>query len=499
MKYPSLVLLLTSVCLTGAASAAWNRLPSAEGAPVNLANPIIIGTQLHSSSAITNPSALLTEMSGDAANLGSGKSEAVISIGEQQQIDSVSFLNDGVAGKLVVSASSDAKDWDSLAQAAFTATDRYVAVKFAGAQAKYVRLAFDAGTASSIRNLKISGPSTAKDYKTVPVKESKGAEVNLSSPSLGAQPIYMFPTPENMGENEGAQQAFKFPKSKERYRTVVYDLGSVRTVKKFSAAYTRVPTRIQAYAFEQLPEKKDWRGKMTLDPAIFDEVKPVATAEDARGDGNLQLVPERPVLAQYVALRFEPNYQKQSVTGLNPDLGELAFAAVVPFSGVMKDLGLIEVSTFTQAAAGNGEFIVYDTATGGTVPLVIISKAAIALVMQQLGPGATEQQAIDAILTAAGFSPISNSATDPNAGGGGGGGSGGVSGDPSNSPGSTAGLNALGLSAYRGSGGTGGSGPFSTTSDTSGGGTTNNNNNNSNTGGGGTGGSGPVIIAPTTP
>lgn len=475
--------LLVSLCLTGVASAAaWLRLPACEAEPLNLANPIIIGTQVQSYSRIIDPSALLANSSAEAATLPAGKSEAVISMGEQQLIEQVSFLNDGAASKLVISASTDLKEWTPLAQATFVASDRYVPVKFAAAHAKYIQLAFETGTSSSIRNVKLGGSATTKDYKAVTVKEGVTVDVNLTSSSLGARPIYMFPTPTNVGEN-GGQKSFTFPKSNECFRTVVYDLGAIRTIKKFNAAYSRVPTRIEAYAFEQLPEKKDWRGKMTLDPVIFDEMKAVATAEDARGQGSIQIVLERPVQAQYVALRFEPNYDKRAVAGLDPNWKAMAFPAVVPIAVIVRETSLFEQGAFTEAADESGdEFVVYDAAAGGTVPLVLLSRSAIALVSQQLGPNASEGDAEKTILNAAGFTPFSNSSTGtvvppPDT-------TSGVVTNPStetanssNSPTSTAGLNALGLSAYRGSGGSNGKSPFgplggptqatSTTTDTS--------------------------------
>jgi hypothetical protein len=505
MKKPSLVILLASVCLTGVASAAWHRLPSADSEPVNLANPIVLGTEVHSSTGITNLSALIADSSAEAANLVAGKSEAVLSVGDQQLIEAVAFLNDSATGKLVVSGSTDLKEWLPLAQASYSATERQVIVKFAGAQVKYVRLAFENEKASTIRSIKLSGPATTKDYQAVPVKESKAVDVNLASSSLGARPIYMFPTPSNAGEGG---QSFKFPKTNERFRTVVYDLGAVRTIKKFNAAYSRVPTRLQVFAFETLPEKKDWRGKMTLEPTIFDEQKPVATGEDARGEGSIQLVPERPVQAQYVALRFEPNYNKQrSVTGLNADFEAVAIAAVAPLSGIARELGLFETGEFVQASAAGGgdegeDFVVYDAAAGGSVPLVLISRSAIAMSLSKLPPGTSEASAINAILTAAGFTPL--------AGGAGGSGPGGGGNKPQSqvadtAPGggySTAGLNALGLSAYRGSGGGTGGSPFQPNNNN------NNNNGNNNPGNNNPGnnnpgnnnpGPPPVIINPTSP
>ena len=94
-------------------------------------------------------------------------------MGDQQLIEGVAFLNDGAAGKLVVSGSADLKEWVPLAQSAFSATDRQVSVKFAGAQVKYVRLAFETEKASAIRSLKISGPATTKDYQAVPVRKPR--------------------------------------------------------------------------------------------------------------------------------------------------------------------------------------------------------------------------------------------------------------------------------------------------------------------------------------
>lgn len=465
MKTSYLVAVLASLCMTGVASAAWLRLPAAESPSVNLASRNVLGTTITASGGVTNAEVLIGDDPSASASLAAGKSELILSLTEQLLVDAVSFVNDGVAGKVVVSGSADQKEWTALAQASFTDADRHVPIRFAGAQMKYVRLAFETGKGATIRSLHLGGANKLTDYKafTVPEGGNKAVEIDATTLAKSSRPIYMYPTPTNAGEADGSRQTFKFPKSKERYRTVIYDLGMVRTIKKFNAAYSRVPTRLEVFTFEQLPEKKDWRGKMTLDPVVFDTTKPVASGEDARGEGSIQLAPQQPVKAQFVALRFEPNYHKRAVAGLAPDWEAMAFAAVVPFAGIAEELGLIESgSTFTQAEGESDDFVVYDASSGGTVPLVLISRSAIALVQAQLGPGASVTDAVNTILTAAGFTPVSNSG-------------GGADGnqptadvaDPSNASGNTAGLNALGLSAYRGSGGSGGAGsPFTGTGDT---------------------------------
>jgi hypothetical protein len=257
-----------------------------------------------------------------------------------------------------------------------------------------------------------------------------------------------------------------------------------------------VPTLLVVFAFESLPEKKDLRGKLTLDPAIFDTSPIVASGEDAVGKGNMQLSPKQPVKARYVALRFEPNYDKRGVAGLSPEWEAVAMAVVVPYAGLLQELGLMQQSTFTQAPpAGAGGFEAIEISCGGSSQMVLISKAAIEQVKNQLGPNATEQDAINAILAAAGLTPASKPAdgNGDNPPGEGEDGDGvGYVGDPA-APLNPASLSALGLSAYRG-GGTGGSGPFDEGDGDNGGGGGNNNNNNNNNGSGP-----PIIIVPTSP
>lgn len=489
------------VCMLGTSSAAWQRLPSAD-APINLANQAILGAKIQSSASIGNSSALLNEGALEASKVPAGASHVVITLGAQEVVEDVSFINEGVSGSVTVSCSTDMNQWVSLAQAGFDASERLVSLRFAGAQAKYVKLSFNASNGASIRSLSISGPSKVSDYKAVQVKE-KGTEVDLASASSGAKPIYMYPTPTNVGDNEGARQTFKFPKTTERFRTVVYDLGNTRTIKKFSAAYSRVPTRLEVFAFESLPEKKDWRGKLTLDPAIFDSAPIVASGEDSVGKGLMQLSPKQPVRARYVALRFEPNFDKRGVAGLAPEWEAMAMAVVVPYAGVLKELGLMDGPTYTAAAPPSeaGGFEAIKISCGGGSQLVLISKAAIAQVQSQLGPNATEQDAINAILAAAGLTPAAatgengsngnapgNGDEDDNSDSNNGGGS--YVGDP-NAPLNPASLSALGLSAYRG-GGTGGTGPFDEP-------TEDDDDNNGGGGGNNNGNGPPIIIVPTSP
>ena len=371
MKTAKPLIILALLGMSNIAFADWQRLPFTESVPVNLANKSIPGTKLSDSSGIGNAQALISGGAAEAAAIPTGKSEATIALLGQHVIDEVRFINDGAEGKVSVSASVDAKHWQAIGQNIFAAPDHDIVVHFPGASARYVRVFFEVAKGSAVRGFSIYGATTDKDYKLAEKSpeskspESKnenseqsgsssgsGASLNLASGLGGARPIYAFPMPINTSEDDMKKNVFRFPKSNERFRVIIYDLGSPRKVKQFASAYSERPTRLEVFAFEQLPEKKDWRGKLTLDQSIFDTTKPVAMGEDARGVGHIKLVPEKPVTAQYVALRYEPNYNRHASVSENEESwsGQLA-ASFVPFSGIAQQLVLGEAGRYIVDAS----------------------------------------------------------------------------------------------------------------------------------------------------
>ncbi|MEY4484476.1 MAG: hypothetical protein RL693_1928 [Verrucomicrobiota bacterium] len=474
------------------ASAAWQKLPATGAPPMNLASRAIVGTKIASASGISNTQALLADDPSQFAKIPAGSSSAVIDISEQTLVEFVSFINDGGAGKVSVSASTNNTNWVALSQQAFDASTLLVELNFAGIQAKYVKFSFDLSNSGSVSSVKVLGASKESDYRTFH-KGSGGVTTEVSS----SKPIYMFPTPTNLGELGSGQGTYKFPISNEKYRTVIYDLGDPRTLKKFNAAYSKVPTRVEIFAFEQLPEKRDWRGKTTFEPSILETMQPIASGEDASGVGHLSLVSSKAVTAKYIVMRFEPNYSKK-VAGLNVEWQSMASAALIPFSGMANQLGLFNLAPAWQsvaADAGNGGFVVLNTSfsDGSGNAEVHISNSAIAKMKQQMGAGTTETQAINAILNNNGFASVPGGAQQP--GQGGSNGNNGSSGEDA----ADAALNNNSLppftgGAYRGGSGGGGGGL----------GTGRNNVPTPSGGGGNTGARGPIVIItqtvnPTTP
>lgn len=491
MKSAYLIALTAVLSSFNVANAAWQKMPAVKSAPVNVSSESIVGAKVVSSSGISNTQSLLTDDPAQFAKLSTGASSAVIDISNQTMVEFASFINEGATGVATLSASTNNRDWVALTKQPLDSATRLVELKFAGVQAKYVRISFELSKAGSITSLKLLGSSRISDYLPQVVKK-KGKDSSYDDISVGidgTKPVYMYPTPTFYGELENGQASYKFPKTSEKYRTIIYDLGDVETLGKFSAAYSKVPTRVEIFVFEQLPEKQDWRGKTTFDPATLDGMKPLAVGEDAKGLGYID-IKTKPVIAKYVVMRFEPNYIK-GVASLNFDLPSVATAALTPFSGVANQLGVLDLSSFWRpvAAEGSGEFIVLNTkmTSDGKNFKVYISKSAIEKMQNQMGPGTSELDAINAILGAAGLESVSG--MQP-----GNGGSNVPPGSDVADPALSNALSAFGLSAYRNGGSGGGVGGASSPPP----------NASSNNNSGNNGSNGPIIIItetvnPTTP
>jgi len=363
MKSPHLLALAALLGLSGTVSAAWTRLPYSESKPVNLAAKGMPGTKIIASKGVDNATNLFSPDPSVSAHVSGGKSEVTIQLVNQQVLELVSFVNDGVEGKVVCAGSVDQKNWTTLGRAVFSGNERMVQVSFASAQAKYVSVSIESAQGGTIRALHVYGNSTGKDFALKPTASS--GEVNLVGGVGGGRAIYAFPSPSSVGEMGARFNVFKFPNTGDKYRIVVYDLGMPRTIREFSTAYSQHPVRLEVFAFQELPEKKDWRGKLTLDPAIFDQTRPIASGEDPRGVGHIKVVPAKPVVAQFVALRFEPNYQR-AATGANfeaswGDLAQLTFGSAAP---VLNAFHLLPQGQF--AVADSGGFTVTDINVGST-------------------------------------------------------------------------------------------------------------------------------------
>lgn len=290
--------------------AAWQRLGGVEKRPIDTASASLPGVRIASSHGLAQPENLISDDLNSLSTAGAGASEVVINLGRQLVTDITTFLNEGAEGSVTVSSSADQRAWAVLAKSVFTSADTSVLMKYAGAQAKYLRLEFNLSKGGSIKQLAVYGSDSDQDFK---VKEAAPGEpsvsLNVAGGLGGSRVIYIHPSPARGDEVATNFGRFEFPESDEKYRTVVYDLGQPRTLTEVGSVHSPRPVRFQAYAFEKdLPEKEDWRGRRSFDLSVFDSVKPIATVEDGQGLGYIKAKLAKSVRARYIALRWEPDF-----------------------------------------------------------------------------------------------------------------------------------------------------------------------------------------------
>jgi hypothetical protein len=260
------------------------------------------GVKIESAKDIGRASALVSGRLSEEATLPKGASEAVINLGRQAILERVAMHNVGSEGRVAIFSSTDNDSWVPLGQTVFSPVDSEVMVPFASIQAKYVKVEFELSRAGGLRNFKIFGSLVAGSKDKL-----RGKVNNMASAVGGARVVYVNPTPAT-GEDTARYGSFSFPESDEKYRTVIYDLGRPKVLNEFGSVHSPRPVRFEVFTFNELPEKEDWKGRRSFDPAVFDQKEPVATVEDKEGKGYVKCKPEAAVTAQFVALRWEPDF-----------------------------------------------------------------------------------------------------------------------------------------------------------------------------------------------
>jgi hypothetical protein len=311
MKLASTLIILTSLMVTPSLQAKWGRIPVMQTKPVNIAvkgphSPVSID----SSSGVGQVDNLINGVDVTAsASVAVGKSYFILSFGKPVMVSNSSIVNDGVEGKITLSASADKNGWAVLEEKVVSAADREINFKFAGIQAKFLKYDMVLSKGGSLRTLSVYGSQTNQGYALrQDAKGEKGQPMNFIGGLGGARLVYAAPKPVNGIDSAAAFNKFEFPETDEQYRTLIYDLGNVRVLNEFSSVHSPAPVRFEVFAFDKLPEKEDWRGRLAFDPADFNVVKPVVTYEDKVGHGHLKVKPTQPVKTRYLALRWEPDF-----------------------------------------------------------------------------------------------------------------------------------------------------------------------------------------------
>ncbi|MCF7789126.1 MAG: hypothetical protein K9N47_23580 [Prosthecobacter sp.] len=309
MKLAPTIVILGSLLTAGSIHAKWSRIPIIKEKPVSVIGGPASSATIDSSSGIGQVDSLLSSDITSTSTVSAGKGFVLISLGKPVLISSSSFVNDGIEGRATLSASADKNGWAVLEEKVFSAADRTVEFKFAGMQAKFVKLELALSKGGIIRSLQFFGAATDKGYAVKQSADGKGGKpMDMINGLGGARIVYAAPRPANGLDTAITYNKFAFPESDEKYRTIIYDFGQLRILNEFTSVHSPRPVRFEVFAFDNLPEKEDWRGRMAFDPNDFGSKSPVAVAEDTRGMGTLKAKPAKAVKTRYLALRWEPEF-----------------------------------------------------------------------------------------------------------------------------------------------------------------------------------------------
>lgn len=325
MNKAPIYVLLASACLLTVSIAKWSRIPGVDNKPVNMSLSVA-GTSVASSNGLSPASGLTVGDPLKAINIVAGKSEAILKFSIQSYVEKATFVSDGLEGKVSASLSADGKAWNAATSTVFSPADRNVVLNMSRSAGRYLRLEFELVRGGTIRSFQAFGAYSESDFKLTESPDNNAPAINLASGLGGGRLIYV--NPESYGDRNDAvvYNQIEFPESDEKYRTAVYDLGQVRSLSEFGSVHSPRPVRLSIYAFESLPEKEDWRGRLAFDSTIFDTAEPVASGEETSGSGSIKVKPKSVVKARYVALRWEPDFNPPAFSVSGPFIGSTGYS-----------------------------------------------------------------------------------------------------------------------------------------------------------------------------
>lgn len=268
------------------AEANLSKLPHRESVPVGMESRGA-GTVIESFQGITGAEALISDITA-GCHVSGGGSEVTLKFPHQAVFEKLSFVNDGIEGEVRVYSSTDLKRWTPLGGGQIRAGDRQFVLNSGSSQGRYVRVEFDTQKSGTIRCLRVFGDATDAQYQIWQPEDGSGKPLNLADGLGGGRMIYA-----TMNESETGE------------RMVVYDLGQQRLVSEFGSVHSRQPVNFRVYAFDALPEKENWRGRMQL--SLQDVVRTAALLADVNdpGQGVARAKLDRPAKARYIALSWK--------------------------------------------------------------------------------------------------------------------------------------------------------------------------------------------------
>lgn len=322
----ALVASATSVTVAGAAELVLQKVPAltveqAPAYPENLAR-YPLGAQVEITPK-AEPGAEAALLAGDptiGCAIANGTTTALVSLPKIENVDSVSFLNQGVKGQIAVATSNaklpaDSPQWNTIAQQELNGDS--IKIKIGPSEAKYIRLTFNANEAGHIADLGIySTPTVAAFTMPRTRKAESGKSENLAMVSYNltdlhakARAVYVssgedVKSANNMIDDQpGTVYNFAPP---DAAPTAVVDLGKATKLRRISALFSPGHGTLDFYVLQTLPGGPQAMSakSLQLDDAALAGMQRVGSITD---DGSGRAAVDFPeTTGRYILLKWTP-------------------------------------------------------------------------------------------------------------------------------------------------------------------------------------------------
>jgi len=269
-----------------------------------------------------DPGAEAALLAGDPTagyGLPNGTTTVLVSLGKIENIDSVSFLDQGTKGHLTIATSNaklpaDSAQWNNIAEQDLNGDA--VKVKVGPSEAKYLRLTFNVNEPGRIADLGVYSTPTVAAFtmprarKGDPKSESMGmVSYNVTDLHAKARAVYVssgedVKAANNMIDDQpGTVYNFAPP---DAAPTAVVDLGKVTKLRRISALYSHGRGTLDFYVLQALPGGSQTASakSLQLDDATLAGMQRVGSVTDD-GAGRAAIdFPE--TTGRYILLKWTP-------------------------------------------------------------------------------------------------------------------------------------------------------------------------------------------------
>jgi hypothetical protein len=261
--------------------------------------------------------------------LSKGSTTLVVSLSKIENIDNISFLNNGAKGDVAVATSSaklsaNSVQWHKVAEQELTAD--LVRANIGPSEAKYVKLTFNVREPGRIASLGVYSTAAVSDF-TVPrprkMVQDKSASLalisyNLTNVHAKARAVYVssgddLKQANNMIDGQPGT-VYNFA-ANDTAPTAIIDLGKVTTLNRISVIYSSSKGTIDFYVLQTLPGAQ---GNHPISPQILRladsalaDLKPVGSVvDDGSGRAAIDFSSTN---GRYIMVKWNPASQQGTV------------------------------------------------------------------------------------------------------------------------------------------------------------------------------------------